>query len=99
MSRIGITAILVFATAATVSPQARRRGAQVAGTKLDLKGALSYQAPVPDGARSCTCNELARRIHGLEMMTAAAKLPTFVQAYQSVVKVPFERALRDKCMS
>ena len=83
MNRFGIAALLLLAMAATVSPQARKRGPHVAGTKTDLKQAVNYEAPKPDGARSCTCNELARRIHGLEMMMAASKLPTFAQSYSA----------------
>ena len=83
MNRLGIAALLLLATAATVSPQARKRGPHIAGTKVDLAEALSYETPKPDGARSWTCNELARRIHGLEMMVAASKLPTFAQSYST----------------
>ena len=81
MNRFGIAALLLLAMAATVSPQARNRGPHIAGTKFDLKEAVSYETPKPDGARSCTCNELARRIHGLQMMVAASELPTFAQSY------------------
>jgi hypothetical protein len=72
---------------AGLEAQARRRvlkqpGAQ-SQTKVDLKAAINYKTPRPDGKRSCNCNELERRLIGLRTLLKVAATDAFSQGFPS----------------
>jgi hypothetical protein len=49
--------------------------------QVDLKAAVGYTTPRPDGRRSCTCNELERRLHGLRVLLKLGGVEAFAQGF------------------
>jgi len=80
--RQALWSIVGMALAASVATgQTARKPAPSARAQVSLAAEVAYQTPRADGARSCTCNELTRRLAGLRALVALASREVFARAY------------------
>jgi hypothetical protein len=84
---LGLVATIVVCgvAAASLEAQVRRtrvpQGTATSAPQVDLKAAVGYTTPRPDGTRSCTCNELERRLHGLRTLLKLGGIDAFNQGF------------------
>jgi len=79
---LGLTALCVAASAPTFAQARARRG----GKPADLAKAINYSAPKANGALSCSCNELERRIFGLKAMVKVGETSSFAADFPDQAK-------------
>lgn len=80
---LGLTALCVAVSVPAFAQARARAGAKPA---VDLAKAISYETPKANGALSCSCNELERRVSGLKALGAVARLSSFAADFPDQAK-------------
>jgi hypothetical protein len=88
MRKIAVATALAALTVSTLEGQSRRRDrerpeASAGGNAASVAQLAGFEAPAPDGALSCLCNELTRVVTGLRALTRAADQAAFASAFSS----------------